>query len=139
MKLKPAVVLLLMSAALAAASPCSADVELDVLKTLKLAEEPVDMAFSTSRNEIYVLTADGALLIYAADGSLSERVAVGKQFDHINLVQTRDFDVLFLASRKEKSVEIVRLDFVQDIDVSGSPFMGPENAPVVIAVFSDFQ
>lgn len=139
MKLKSALVLLLMLAALAAASPCPAAVELDVLKTLKLAEQPVDMAFSTSRNEIYVLTANDDLLVYAADGSLRERIVLGKPYDKINLVPTRDYDILFLSSRKEKTIEIVRLDFVQDIDVSGSPFMGPENAPVVIVVFSDFQ
>jgi len=137
MKLKPAVVLLLMLATLAAATPCPAVVEVDVLKTLKLTEEPLDVAFSTSRNQIYVLSANGDLLVLAADGNLIERVAVGKQYDKIDLVQGSD--VLFLSSRKDRTIAVIQLDFVQTINISGSPFMGPENAPVVIAVFSDFE
>jgi hypothetical protein len=35
--------------------------------------------------------------------------------------------------------EILVLDFIQNIDVSDSPFKGPADAAVTIAVFSDFQ
>jgi hypothetical protein len=38
-----------------------------------------------------------------------------------------------------KTVEIVTIDFIQNINVSGSPFKGPEDAAVVIAVFDDFE
>lgn len=48
-------------------------------------------------------------------------------------------DSLFLNSRENKTIQIVNLDFVVDIDVAGSPFKGREDAPVTIAVFNDFQ
>jgi hypothetical protein len=48
-------------------------------------------------------------------------------------------DFLLLADSKENTLEVVKISFVVDIDISGLPFKGPENAPVVIAVFNDYQ
>jgi hypothetical protein len=36
-------------------------------------------------------------------------------------------------------VDVVQIDFVRDIVLTGSPAKGPERAQVTIAVFSDFQ
>lgn len=118
-------------------SPVHAEVEYNVLKTYKLEDQPVDMAFSTNRNEIYVLNPKGELLIYDTNGHLTEKINVGNGYDRLKLVQGSD--ILFLSSRKHKTIQIIQLDFVQKIDTSGSPFKGPENAPVIIAVFSEFQ
>jgi hypothetical protein len=118
-------------------SAAHAQVELDVLKTYKLDDQPLDVAFSTSRNEIYVLNEKGQLLIYTTDGRLTETIDVGQGYDRLQLIGNSN--ILFLSSRREKSIRVIRLQFVQDIDTSGSPFKGPENAPVVVAVFSEFQ
>ena len=48
-------------------------------------------------------------------------------------------DILLLTSRQNKTVEILVLDFIQNLDVSSSPFKGPADAVVTVAVFSDFQ
>jgi hypothetical protein len=118
-------------------STAQAEVEYNVLKTYKLDDPPVAMAFSVKRNEIYVLNQKGELLIYETNGNLTEKINVGQGFDGLELIEGSD--VLFLTSRKNKTIQVVQLQFVQDIDVTGSPFKGPENAPVVIAVFSEFQ
>jgi protein-disulfide isomerase len=118
-------------------APVHAEVEYNVLKTYKLEDQPVDMAFSTQRNEIYVLNSNGELLIYAANGRLTEKINVGRDYDRLQLVQGSD--VLFLSSRKDKTIQIIQLEFIQKIDTSGSPYKGSENAPVVIAVFSEYQ
>ncbi|MCK4822358.1 hypothetical protein KA005_41730 [bacterium] len=118
-------------------APVHAEVEYNVLKTYKLEDQPVDMAFSANRNEIYVLNPKGELLIYAANGRLTEKINVGKVYDRLQLIQGSD--VLFLSSRKDKTIQVIQLEFVQKIDTSGSPYKGSENAPVVIAVFSEFQ
>jgi hypothetical protein len=34
---------------------------------------------------------------------------------------------------------MVRISFVMDIDISGLPFKGAADAPVVVAMFSDYQ
>lgn len=118
-------------------SPVHAELEYNVLKTYKLEDQPVDMVFSATRNEIYVLNQKGELLIYAANGHLTEKINVDKVYDRLQLVEGSD--ILFLSSRKDKSIQVIQLDFVQKIDTLGSPFKGIENAPVVIAVFSEFQ
>jgi DNA-binding beta-propeller fold protein YncE len=112
-------------------------VELNVQQTLKLEGTPVDVAVSPSGQSIYVLTDRGEILIYSADGSLRDRVEVSKTLSAIS-VGPRD-DVLFLTDRAKGTIEVVTLDLVQNINVTGAPFKGPENAPVVIVVFSDFQ
>jgi len=43
------------------------------------------------------------------------------------------------ASRQNKTVEIILLDFISSIDTAGSPFAGPAAAPVIVTVFSDFE
>lgn len=119
-------------------TPASGDVlDWEVIKTLQIKDEPIDLAFSTSRNQIYVLTAAGEILIYATNGSLVESIAVGSGFDQLRHIQNSD--ILFLTSRQDKTVKIIELAYIQDIDLSGSPSMGPEDAPVNIAVFTDFQ
>ena len=117
--------------------PVYAEVEYNVLKTYKLEDQPVDMAFSNQRNEIYVPNQERELLIYAGYGRLNEKINLGKVFDKLQLIQGSD--VLPLSSRKDKTIQIVQLEFIQIIDTTGSPYKGVENAPVVIVVFSDFQ
>jgi hypothetical protein len=68
---------------------------------------------------------------------LIDKIKVGKEIDQIQL--SRLEDVLFLSSRENKTIQVVLLDFIQQINVFGSPFKGPVDAPVVIAIFSDFQ
>jgi hypothetical protein len=112
-------------------------VELNVHQTLKVEGTPVDVAVTLSGQSIYVLTDRGEILIYSPDGTLRDKVAVSKTVSAIS-VGPRE-EILFLTDRAEGTIEVVTLDMVKDINVTGSPFRGPENAPVVIAVFSDFQ
>ena len=112
-------------------------VDWDVKKTLKIEKTPVDVAVSLNGRWVFVLTAQGSILIYSGDGRLEDEIAVGKHVDGIKVGPEQD--ILLLTSRKNKTVEILVLDFIQNIDVSNSPFKGPVDAPVTIAVFSDFQ
>ena len=118
-------------------SHAAASVDWDVEKTLQLKSEPVDVAVSPDGRRIFVLNDLGQILIYSSEGSFLDKIVVGKQFDHVT-VSPRG-DQLILNSRKKKSVQVINLDFIQDINVSGSPFKGPENAPVVVAIFDDFE
>lgn len=115
----------------------SASVEWDTYKTLELAVQPLDIAVSKNGDTIFVLAKSGKILIYSSDGKLQDEVDVGNHFDQIEAGPSEEW--LFLSSRKNKTVEILHIDFIQTIDTSGAPFKGPANAPVVIAVFSDFQ
>ena len=112
-------------------------VEWNVLKTLQLEAAPIDVAVSPDGKLIFVLTEQGQILIYLSGGPLKGKIDVGNHFDHIT-VDPRGENII-LNSRKNKSVQVIALDFIQDINVSGSPFKGSEDAAVVIAVFDDFQ
>jgi len=112
-------------------------VEWNTHKTLKLDTQPLDVAVSKSGNLIFVLTKSGKILIYSSDGKLKDKINVGNHVDQIKSGPREEW--LFLSSRKNKTVEILHVDFIQDINISGSPFKGVENAPIAIAVFSDFQ
>jgi len=112
-------------------------VEWDIREILKTDEPPVDVVVSRNGKWIYILTAPGDVLIYTPDGKLRDKIGVGKHIDQIAMGPSGD--LLLLKSRKNKTVEILVLDFIQDISTSGSPSKGPADAPVVIAVFSDFQ
>ena len=115
----------------------SGRVDWDVKKTLKLEKTPVDVAVSLNGRWVFVLTAQGSILIYSGDGRLEDEITVGNHVDGIKVGPEQD--ILLLTSRKNKTVEILVLDFIQNIDVSNSPFKGPADAAVTIAVFSDFQ
>jgi hypothetical protein len=137
MRFKTAVFLTVLFSVAAFQTVCLAEVDWSVLRTFNLEEPPQDVAFSGNRNQIYVLSTQGHILIYNTSGSLLHKIEVGPDIDRMQLVQGSD--VLFLTSRKNKTIQIVQLDFVQKINIAGSPYMGPDNAPVVIAVFSEFQ
>ena len=46
---------------------------------------------------------------------------------------------LIVTSSTGKSLKIIDLEFIFQIDKSGLPLKGPADAPVTIAVFSDYQ
>ena len=111
-------------------------VESSVIQTLNLESPPLDVAVSPDGEKLYILTENGNILIYSGKGKLTDTLKVDKDIDAIRV--SRSGDVLFLISQKSKQVQVVLLDFIQIIDISGSPYKGPENAPVVITAFNDF-
>jgi DNA-binding beta-propeller fold protein YncE len=115
----------------------SDNVEMNVYKTLQLEETPIDVAVSPDGRRIFVLTDRGEVVVYSSAAKIEAKIDVGQHVDQIKLGPRGD--TLILKSGKNKTVQIVSVDFVQKINTSGSPFKGPENAPVVIAVFDDFQ
>ena len=118
-----------------ASSP--ATVEWDVTGTLNLKEKPRDAAIALNGRWIYVLTYEGEILIYTPDGKLEDTISVGKGVEGIK-VGPRE-KVLLLTSGKDKTVQIITLDFIQEINVSGSPFKGKADAQVAVAIFNDFE
>ena len=137
MKLKLLVLSLSLLLITAVFTPCFAAVEWGVQNRLQLEASPVDVAVSLNDKWVFVLNDRGEVLVFSSDGSLKEKIEVGKHIDQIK-VGPRD-NLLYLTSRKKKTVEIIELDFIQNINTAGSPYKGPVHAPVVIAVFSDFE
>ncbi|MGV1099568.1 DsbA family protein [Thiovibrio sp. JS02] len=127
---------------LALASPTFAAIDWDVATTLKTATAPLDVTASVDGKWTFVLGEGGKLYIFAENGALTETISVDPGMDRIassGLQPANIQDKLYLASSKNKTVQVVTIDFSVNIDISGAPFLGPENAPVVIVEFSDFE
>jgi protein-disulfide isomerase len=125
---------------LVASSSSHAEVEMTVARTLTLEETPIDTALSASGKYIFVLTDNGKVLVYTPDGKLSDTIPVDKSIDSIRPAPpgARE-EILFLVSSKKKTVQVAVLEFVQEINTSGSPSKGAADAPVTIVLFTDFQ
>ena len=122
---------------LAAASPVHAAVETSLVNTLQTEAVPIDVAVSPDGRSTFVLTDNGNVLVYDNLGKLNETIKVGPHIDQIEIGPGGER--LFATSRQNKTVEIFLLDFISRIETQGSVFKGPEDAPVTIAVFSEFQ
>ncbi len=137
MKRRKTVFLLSLFIGLAFVTDSFSSVEWDIGSTLKLKVSPIDVAFSTNGRWVFVLTDQGEIFIYSRDGKLNDKFTVRTDVDGIEVGHRED--ILFLTSRKSKTVYVITLKFIYDISVSGSPFKGPADAPVVIVVFDDYQ
>ena len=114
-----------------------AEVEWQIENTLKTGQPPLDVAIPPNGQLIFVLTADGNILIYNNKGKLEDTIQVGSHIDQIRVGPSGE--QIYATSRQNQTVEVIALDFVRKINVKGSPFKGRVDAPVIVTVFSDFQ
>jgi len=114
-----------------------AEVEKTVAKTLQLESKPIDMALSADGKFTFVLTEGGKILIYDLSGQVKDTITVSETV--VRIGSSPDGSFLLLADSTKNTIDVVKLDYVVDIDISNLPFKGPENAPVVVAVFRDYQ
>ena len=120
-----------------AASVGSATLEWEILRTLKLDSPPLDMVIAPDGKSVFILTDKGDIQIYDLDGRLKDKIEIREPVDQIKVGPGGD--QLFVTDRQNKTVKVIKLDFIRQITINGSPFKGPEDAPVVIADFSDFE
>ena len=114
-----------------------AAVEVSIQKTLQTDAAPIDVVVSGDGRTTFVLTDNGSVLVYDNFGKLTETIEIGSHIDSIDLGPSGER--LFATSRQNKTVEIIELSFIKNINTDGSKFKGPADAPVTIAVFSEFQ
>lgn len=97
---------------------------------------PLAVTGSVDGKYTFVLSEGGKIDIFKENGERDE-MTVSDEFDALFASATGD--KLWLTSKKTKKVQEVLVDFVQNINTDGSPFLGEEQAPVTIIAFSDFQ
>jgi hypothetical protein len=115
----------------------AADLELTERKQLKLDVSPLDTATSADGQWLFILT-PGEIIVYSAfEDKISKGIPIDKGFDR--LTYSAKTNSLILSSRSEKAVKIIHLELIHQFDISGLPLKGPENAPVTVAVFGDYQ
>jgi hypothetical protein len=117
----------------------SGDPELLITTTRQwqLPYTPTDMVQSVDGKMVYVLTDNHKLLIYEANGNLKASADVDPGVIAID-TDARGEHIL-LVDKDNKTFTSLSVDFVAEVDVTGSPFKGNADAPVTVAVFSDFE
>jgi len=114
-----------------------ADLEWRVVKDLDLKTTPLDVAPSLDGKWLFILT-PGEILAYSfAEGKITDRIPVDKDFDRIASLPRAD--MITISSSAKKALQIILLEAVYKIDVTGLPFKGPSDAAVTVVVFDDYQ
>ncbi len=117
--------------------PVSAEIEWKIRKQVPLTSAPLDNAVSPDGQFLYLLST-GKILVYSfARNKTIDTIPLDSGYDNI-AVSPRG-NSLIVTSSAGKSLKIIDLEFIYNIDVSGLPVKGPPDAPVTIAVFSDYQ
>jgi len=114
-----------------------ADVDWAMKKQVSLSARPLDIAASEDGQLIFVLVPEEILVYSIPEDKVTNRIPVGKVFDR--LTYSPKTSVLILSSSSAKTLKIIQVEPVYDIALSGLPFKGPADAPITIAVFSDYQ
>ena len=114
-----------------------ADLEWRIIKALDLKTTPLDVAPSADGKWLFILT-PGEILVYSfPEGMITDRIPVDRDFDRIASLPRAN--MLTIASSMKKALQIILLEAVHKIDVTGLPFKGPQDASVTVAVFDDYQ
>ncbi len=103
----------------------------------KLDTPPLDVA-STSDGELVFILMAGKIAIYSK-GSQNPLNLIPVETGYNRLAYASDSETLVLTNSTTQAFKSIRISRVFDISVDGSPYMGPANAPVTIAVFDDYE
>ncbi len=119
-------------------TPTTGDmVDWSVQTTWKLDTVPVDIAHSLDQKKVFILGFDSKVHVYKSDGFKLGVIPVSKGVVAIDIAPRGER--LFLINGEDSSFTSVAVTFPVKLDLSRAPFLGNENAPVTLALFSDFQ
>jgi hypothetical protein len=113
------------------------EVDWEISNAIQLDEIPIDVAKAQGGQLTYILTDQAKVLIYSDAGKLVGTVPVDPAVT--NLAISPKGEQIFLINSKRKTLKTVDVSFLVDFNISGSPFLGPASAKIIVAVFSDFQ
>ena len=113
------------------------EVDWDISNAIQLDETPIDVAQSQGGELTYLLTDQAKVHIYSTAGKLVGTIPVDPSVTDIAI--SAKGEQLYLINGKRKTLKTYDISFIVDFNVEGSPFLGPSDAKVVVAVFSDFQ
>jgi len=112
-------------------------VDWEVSGGVQLDEKPLDVARAQGGDLLYVLTDKARVQIYDGNGGLVGTVPVDPTVTHIAI--SAKGEQLYLIDAERKTLKAIDVRFIVDFNLDDSPFLGPADAKVVVAVFSDFQ
>ena len=117
--------------------PVSAELEWKFREQIPLTSVPLDNAVSPDGKFLYILSAGEILVHSFSQNKTIDTIPLEGNYDNITV--SPGGSNLIVTSRASKILKIIDLEFIYNIDVSNLPLKGPTDAPVTIAVFSDYQ
>jgi protein-disulfide isomerase len=112
-------------------------IEWKVQSSWKVEGKPLDMVHSLDHKLVFILSTEKNVLVYDNKGVLQGKIPVGENVTAIDIAPQGES--LYLIDAEAKSFTSVALSYVVDIDTTGGYFLGNPEAPVTIALFTDFE
>jgi len=112
-------------------------VEWEKQVTWSIDGKALDMVHSLDGKYVFILTDQKKVIVYNNQGLSQGAIPVTDGVNHIDIAPQGE--MLYLIDDNAHTFSAVSVSFVVDIDITGSPFEGPANAPVTVTVFTDFQ
>jgi DNA-binding beta-propeller fold protein YncE len=111
--------------------------EWEVVRKFDIGSKPIDIAHSLDGKYAFVLTDKHVVTVYDQTGSHQGSIPVEQGVNAITIDPVGNF--LHLSDSTTNTFYTLAVDFIIKINSTKSPTKGDINAPVTIAVFSDFQ
>jgi DNA-binding beta-propeller fold protein YncE len=112
-------------------------VEWETTSSWTIPTKPVDMAHSLDGKYVYILNDANQVQVFDKAGKLQGSIPVSEGVTGIDIAPQGE--TLYLIDKAANSFKAVSVSFVHTLDTAGSPFEGPADAPITIAVFTDFE
>ena len=119
------------------ASPAFAGFDLRGSQQIDLGVKTLDTAVSTDGRWTFVLTEGGNIKILTWRGELSQVIETGKTYNRIEYSGAGNR--LILSGGDARDIMVLSLEMIHALDTTGSYSKGPDNAPVMVAYFGDYQ
>ena len=97
----------------------------------------LDMVYSLDGKYVYILNDRQQVQIYDRTGQLQGNIPIEKGVSAIDI--SPQGDSLYLINNEKNTFSSISVSFVVDVETAGSPFKGRVDAPVTLAVFTDFE
>ena len=118
-------------------TPATSSIRYTTVNQWNIDGTPVDLTYSLDKNYVYILTDKQQVLAYSAQGTLLGSIPVKSGVSSIGSAPYGE--LLYLVDKEKKTFTTTSIDFKQDIADGKSPVKGPDNAPVTITLFTDFE
>lgn len=112
-------------------------VEWEIQQSWPTSTKTLDMVHSLDGKYVYILNDKQQVQIFNHQGRLQGNIPVAKGTSVIDISPRGE--ALYVIDNEKQTFSTVSVSFVVDVNTVGSPFKGPENAPVTIALFTDFE
>jgi protein-disulfide isomerase len=115
----------------------SPKVDWQVQNEWKIPSTPVDIAYSLDQKHVFVLTKQHTVIVYNHTGQIEGSIPVSPGVSAIDIAPRGEY--LYLIDSEKNTFSSLIVDFIVDINITDSPSIGKENAPITIVEFSDFE